>query len=216
MKTKWVLLIVAILLMISFGSSMFVSSRMPEKMASHWNEYGRADGYSNKTVALYVIPGTEVAVLLLLVFLPRVDPLKGNIEKFKSTYDLFLVGFTGFMTYLHILTLTWNLGARINMTVWMMPGLAALMFLTGHLVSKARQNYFIGIRTPWTLANSVVWDDTHRLGGIGFKLVAGLSILGILFPDQAFFFLMAPLLVLVVGLVLYSYLRYVEVTQKHS
>lgn len=208
-KTTWI--IIAIFVALSFGLSLALSSYFPDQMASHWNEAGQVDGYSNKFMGLFFMPLIQLAVAALVTGIPAMDPMRKNIAAFRGTYNLFTVAIVGFLTYMHILTLVWNLGFPMNMTLWITPAFAVLFFVAGHVLGKARQNYMIGIRTPWTLANTVVWDDTHRVGGVVFKICAIISLVGMLFPDIAFFFMIGPILVGALGLVIYSYVRFVQI-----
>lgn len=202
-----------VLIVISFIATMYVYPRLPEVIVTHWNAAGQADGSAAKASMVFILPILQVAAYLLLIGVPMLDPKRENIEKFRNTYDLFLTGFMGFMTYIQILLLTYNLGGRFDMVSWMAPGMAALIFFSGHLMSHAHQNYFIGIRTPWTLSNQQVWDETHRLGGIGFKGAALMMFCGLLFPQYAIFFMIVPLMVISTGLIIFSYLRYTELTR---
>jgi uncharacterized membrane protein len=200
------------LIMIAFIATLFVYQRLPEVIAIHWNAAGQADGSASKAFMVFLLPILQVATYLLLLGIPMLDPKRENIERFKDTYELFLTVFMGFMTYIQILLLTYNLGGKLDMTLWIVPGMSALMYFCGHLMTHTHQNYFIGIRTPWTLHNTQVWDDTHRLGGIGFKVVALIIFCGILFPPVAFLFMIIPLLILPMILIVYSYIRYKELT----
>ncbi|MFH0869643.1 MAG: SdpI family protein [archaeon] len=103
------------------------------------------------------------------------------------------------------MTIAWNLGYMFSMTLLLVPALAALFFCAGVLISKAKRNWFIGIRTPWTLSSDAVWDKTHELGGKLFKLSGILALAGMLFGDYAFWFVLAPVLAFSLFLVYYSY-----------
>ena len=78
----------------------------------------------------------------------------------------------------------------------------------GQLITKAKRNYFIGIRTPWTLSSDTVWDKTHQLGGKLFIAAGAISLFGAFFPDAAIFFIMIPVLFVTLFTVLYSYFLY--------
>ncbi len=96
-----------------------------------------------------------------------------------------------------------------------LPAFAGLFFLVGHLIKHARQNYFIGIRTPWTLANTAVWDETHRVGGIAFQVAAAISLVGLFAPNLAMYFIVIPVLLVALGSVVYSYILFLKY-QPHS
>ncbi len=216
MKNRTILIIALLCIALSFGLSLALRGYFPEQMASHWNAAGQVDGYSSQFIGLYLMPFIQLGVFALLLGIPYLDPLRKNIAEFRPSYNIFIVAFLGFMTYLHILTLIWNLGNPINMTLWLTPAFAALFFLAGVMISKAKQNYMIGIRTPWTLANTTVWEDTHRVGGVVFKVCALISLVGMLFPAVSFFFMVGPILLGSLGLVIYSYLRFVQLERSVS
>lgn len=179
MKNRTMLIICVGLILLSFALSIALAGSFPEQMASHWNEKGEADGYSGKASGLYFLPILQVGVLLLMAGIPLLDPMKKNIAQFRGVYNGFIVVMAGYLTYLHLLTLLWNLGVSINMNALLAPAFAALLYAAGEMMGKAKQNYMIGIRTPWTLANNQVWEDTHRVGGIVFKACGVITLLGI-------------------------------------
>jgi uncharacterized membrane protein len=207
MKTSksFILLIVGLVLLL-FAVSAFFYPQLPDKLASHWNAAGQADGYSSKFWGLFLLPIISVAVTLLLVFIPRLDPMKANVEKFKGYYYAFIVVFLLFFFYLHVLTIVFNLGYNLNMTLFLMPAFSALFYFIGVMVGKAKRNYFIGIRTPWTLASDTVWDKTHALGGKLFKIAAIISLIGLFFGDLAIWFMMAPIFAAAIVTTVYSYI----------
>jgi uncharacterized membrane protein len=208
MKHSYIIVILIILL--SFVMGYFLSSHMPEQMASHWNAYGEVDGYMPRFWGLYLMPLLSAFIFLLLALLPEADPLAKNIEKFRKHYDTFVVLIISFLFYIYILTLFWNLGKTFNLSSYMAPGFGVLLFSCGIMIENARKNWTIGIRTPWTMANDNVWKKTHRLGGKLFKLGGIASFLGIFFPSQAFIFVLAPLLISALFSFFASYIFYLE------
>jgi len=202
---SFVIAIVALVILL-FAVSAFFYPQLPDKLASHWNAAGQADGYSSKFWGLFLLPIISIAFTLLLVLIPKIDPLKANIEQFKGYYYGFIVVFLVFFLYLHVLTIIFNLGYMLNMTLFLIPAFATLFYFIGVMISKAKRNYFIGIRTPWTLASDSVWDKTHALGGKLFKLAAIISLIGMLFGQYAIWFMLAPVMVAAIATAVYSYL----------
>jgi uncharacterized membrane protein len=192
---KSYILAIAALVILLFAVSAVFYPQLPDKLASHWNAAGQADGYSSKFWGLFLLPIISVAVTLLLVLIPRLDPLKANVEKFKGYYYGFIIVFLLFFFYLHVLTIIFNLGYVLNMTFFLIPAFAAMFYFMGMMVSKAKRNYFIGIRTPWTLASDMVWDKTHALGGKLFKISAIISLIGLLFGQYAIWFMLVPVII---------------------
>ncbi len=196
------------LIALSFVMAAYFYPQMPERIASHWNAAGEADGYMSKNVALFLLPAVALFMLVLLVILPRIDPLRKNIEKFRKHFDGFIFVIVLFLLYIHLLSIFWNLGNRFDMTIAMLPALAVLFFYMGILLENAKRNWFIGIRTPWTLSSDEVWDKTHRLGAKLFKVSAFLTLSGMIFRDYAILLVLLPVLVSSAWAVLYSYLEY--------
>jgi uncharacterized membrane protein len=88
------------------------------------------------------------------------------------------------------------------------PLLALLWYGLGITMPKMKQNWFMGIRTPWTLESERVWSETHTLAGKLFRASAIISIVGIFFPEYAFWFIIVPILVSSFGSVIYSYVLF--------
>jgi uncharacterized membrane protein len=86
-------------------------------------------------------------------------------------------------------------------------GMGVLFVVMGNLLGKVTRNFFVGIRTPWTLANEEVWNRTHRLGGKLF-VVAGLVVVAAAFTGVS----MWPVFIAIglAGLIpiVYSYVLY--------
>ncbi len=190
---------------------------MPEKMASHWNYKGEVDGYMQKSVGLFLMPILSVVLFVLFSFIPKIDPLKSNIEKFRKYYDEFIVLIIVFLFYIYLLTIAWNLGIKFNMNQMIPPAIGILFYYSGILIENSKRNWFIGIRTPWTLSSDNVWDKTHKIGGKLFKVSGIISLLGIFFGDYSMFFLLVPIIASSIYVTIYSYAEYrKEHNQEHK
>ena len=206
-------ILIFFLVLASFALAFYFYPLMPDSIASHWNAQGEVNGYMGKFWGLFLIPLLMVFLTVLFFILPKIDPEKKNIEQFRGTFDWFIVVFDVFILYLYKLTILWNLGYRFNMTVALMPAFAGLFYFAGILVGKAKRNYTIGIRLPWTLANDTVWDKTHKLGEKLFKMTAVIILLGTVLPQYAFWLLFVSLIGSVAYLVVYSYLEFRKATK---
>jgi uncharacterized membrane protein len=203
MNIPRILSVVLLIALFAFAIAYYPS--MPERMASHWNAQGVVDGWMGRFMGLFMLPIITLAVFFLLVFIPRFDPLRANVLKFQGAYDVFILVFILFFSYLEGLIVLANLGHVFNMVVTIIPALSVLFFALGFLMRKAKRNFFIGIRTPWTLVSDHVWEKTHKLGGILFVIVGLLNLLGLAFPRYAMLFLMGPIIAISLFLVVYSY-----------
>jgi uncharacterized membrane protein len=198
--------------MFAFATAIyFYPTPLPNMMASHWNINGEVDGYINKFWGLFLMPILMVVFTVIFFFVPKIDPEKKNIEKFYEEFNKFIVVFNLFILYVYILTILWNIGYSINMTASIMPAFAVLFYFCGSLIGKAKRNYTIGIRFPWTLANDIVWDKTHKMGERLFKLSALFILLGTFFTQYAFALMFVHLIASVFFLFIYSYLEYQKV-----
>ena len=206
--------LIIILILISFGIGAYFSPQMPEKMASHWNTKGEVDGYMSKFWGLFLMPIILLGLFLLYVLIPKIDPLKENIAKFRKYFDGFIVLITLFLFYIYLLSIAWNLGKRFNMGQMMMPALGMLFYYCGILTENAKRNWFIGIKTPWTLSSERVWDKTHKIGGKLFKAAGLIAFLGIFFPNYAFYFILVPALLVAFYTIIYSYFEYQKETKR--
>jgi len=196
------------IVLISFAIGIYVFPEMPQKIASHWNARGEVNGYMSKFWGIFLMPIISVGLFLLFVIIPRIDPYKSNIEKFRKYYDNFILLIILFLFYIYLLTIFWNMNYRFNMITLLSPAFAILFYYSGVLIENAKMNYFIGIRTPWTLSSEKVWDKTHKIGGKLFKIAGIIAILGILFQSYAIFFILVPMLLSAIYSVIFSYIEY--------
>jgi uncharacterized membrane protein len=181
---------------------------VPEVMASHWNARGEVNGTISRFWGLFLFPLISLGITGLLFLIPKIDPLRANIKKFKNYYYGFVIAFLVYFLYIYILTLVWNLGWRFNFSQTIIPAVGLLMFFAGFLVSKAKRNFFIGIRTPWTLSSDEVWNRTHKLGGRLFKAVGVLILILSFIPTIAIYVLLGLVPGITIWLVIYSYVLY--------
>ena len=208
MSTRNTLILILLLAVVMVGVGLYSYPRMPEVVAVHWNAQGIANGFGSRLQAAFTLPLITIVVAALLLFIPEIDPLKANIEKFRKDFNGFMLAFALFFFYLYILTTLLNLGFQFSLNQFLVPGFGIFIYCAGVLLGKAKRNFFIGIRTPWTLSSDTVWAKTHVLGGLLFKVSGVIAILGILSPNLALFFLLAPLLASALIAVVYSYFVY--------
>lgn len=201
-------LILSAIVLLSFLIGACFYSRMPEQMASHWNAQGQVDGYMSRFWGLFLMPLILVGLGFLFLVVPKIDPLRANIEQFRKYYDGFIILFFVFMLCVYFQVILWNLGTRISPNVVIPIGLGLLFFYVGVVCENSKRNWFVGIRTPWTLSSDEVWEKTHRIGGKLFKVAGAVAMVGVLFPPYAVFFVIVPVLLVAVFTIMYSYLEY--------
>lgn len=196
------------IILLSFIIGICLYPQMPEAMASHWNIKGEADGYMPRFWGLFLMPFVSVGILLLFILIPRIDPLKRNYRKFRGHYEVFIAVIIAFLFYLYLLAILWNIGFGFNMIQLLSPAFGIVFYYAGILVGKAKRNWFVGIKTPWTLSNEKVWNKTHRIGGRLFRAAGVIALFGALFPDYGIFLVLVPVLFVAAYTIAYSYLEY--------
>jgi uncharacterized membrane protein len=201
-------IIILSIIALSFITGILFYPYLPSVIATHWNAQGAVDGYMSRAWGVFLLPIILLLCGGVLFFIPRIDPKRDNIAKFRKYFDYFVVGLMLLLYYIYLLSLIWNVGYQFDFTLALLPALAAIFYLIGALLPHTQQNWMIGIRTPWTISSESVWRKTHAVGGIAFKICAVLVLFGIFFPKFAPWFILAPLIVTALGLVVYSYFLY--------
>jgi uncharacterized membrane protein len=214
MTTKTTSIIVLTLIAIALIAGLALWNQLPEQMASHWNANDQVDGTMPKFWGVWMMPLITLGMFVLFLVVPTIDPLKANIVQFRETFNVFIALIVAFMLYIHALTLAWSLGYQdFKMSAAMLPFMGILFIAIGFLLRKAKRNFFIGIRTPWTLSSDTVWDKTHQLGSVLFMLSGAFAILGGFFGGMtAFWLVFVPLIGSTIFLVIYSYIVYRQET----
>jgi uncharacterized membrane protein len=215
MTTKTTSIIALTMISLALLAGVALWNQLPDPMASHWNASGEVDGYMSKFWGVFLLPLITLGMFVLFMIVPKIDPLKANIAQFRETFNLFIVLIIAFMLYIYGLTLAWSLGYQdFNMSTAMLPFMGVLFIAIGFMLRKAKRNFFIGIRTPWTLSSDFVWDKTHQLGSILFMASGAFTIIGGFFGGMTAFWLMfVPLIGSSLFLVIYSYILYRDETK---
>jgi uncharacterized membrane protein len=210
MSTRTTTIIVLIMIAVATLAGLLLWNRLPDQMASHWNVNDQVDGYMPKIWGVFLLPLITLGLFVLFLVVPSVDPLKANIEQFREAFNSFVVLMVAFMIYLYGLTLAWSLGYdNFKMSGAMLPAIGLLFIFIGFMMRKAKRNFFIGIRTPWTLSSDSVWEETHRIGAVLFMISGVLAFLGGLFGGIAAFWMMfIPIIGSTLFLLVYSYVLY--------
>lgn len=189
---------------------------LPDSIPSHWNAQGMVDGTVPKLadLALSFLP---VAVLLLFVVVPKIEPRQESYQRMARFYQGFALIFTLFMiliTWCGILTAAGILSEGVAVNGLVFAGCGLIFIYIGNYLPRVRQNYTMGVKTPWTLASKAVWEKTQRASGRAFVALGVLSIvlaaLGFVAPEEALVAGVLVFLAAVIGVavwcMLYSWL----------
>ena len=167
------LLLIALVLLLT----ALAYPHLPAVVGTHWNMHNQHNGHSPKWVLFLIGPGLMLGILLVFRALPWLSPKNFEVDTFRSTYLQIMLIILSIIAYMQCLILWVDLGHAMNIGRAIVGGVCLLFALVGNLLRKVRRNFYVGIRTPWTLANERVWDATHRFAAKTF-VVAGL--LGVL------------------------------------
>jgi len=174
MRSRWFGFVVAAA---ALAVTWWAWDRLPPHLATHWDASGHVNGYSSRAFGGLFAPGLIVLLTLLFQVLPVLDPRRQNYEKFIHTYWVIANSVGLFIGVAHVMVIANGLGYPVAMTRIVPLGLGILFIALGNVLPRVEPNWFVGIRTPWTLSSDTVWRKTHRTGGWlmvlgGFALVA--------------------------------------------
>jgi uncharacterized membrane protein len=178
-------------------------NQFPDQVPTHFGMNGQPDDYSGKAFGLFLLPGINIAMYFMFIVLPKIDPSRKNYTLFSDKYRIIRLILHVFFTGMFFVTAFYSLGYKFNISLFMMYGMLLLFLLLGNYMGNVRHNYFIGVRTPWTLANEEVWTKTHRLTAKlwVFSAIIMMALLPLL-PEQAF---IVFILIITLVPVVYSY-----------
>jgi len=154
---------VCVLITILF--STFVYPMLPEQLPTHWGINGEVDGYSPRLVGVAIAPLIGLVLVVLKEVLPRIDPHRARYSSFRGTYELIFNLIVLFLFVLQVAILGYALGWPISVVGVIQVSVGVLFVALGNELARVQPNWFMGIRTPWTLANEEVWRRTHRVSG---------------------------------------------------
>lgn len=146
---------------------------LPSMVPVHWNFHGQIDRYAPRWALFLLGPGTMAGMIVLFALLPWLSPKHFEVGVFRATCARIMLIVVAVFGYLHGVLLWAALGHAMNMGRATLGGLCLLVVLLGNLMGKVRRNFYIGVRTPWTLANERVWNRTHLFAAKTF-VAAGL------------------------------------------
>jgi len=177
-RDRKTLIAVALVVLITWIVAVVYEPRLPEQVPSHWNIHGEVDGYMSKPWGVYLIPLISTGMSALLLVLPLIAPKGFKLDNARPVYEFLVLIIALFMLAVMVLSFEAGLNDEVDMNQWLMVGMGALFLVLGNYLSKVPKNFFIGIKTPWTLASDEVWYRTHRLGSWTFFMAGLLVIMG--------------------------------------
>jgi uncharacterized membrane protein len=173
-----------VIVLAAFALSFAVYSRLADPMPVHWGWDGRANGWASKPVGAFLMPCVMIVFAVLFRVLPDADPRKSNYDKFWTTYDFIAISVMTFGFAVHCVALGTAIGLPIPVSR-VVPGLIGAFYVAlGNVFPRLRSNWWIGIRTPWSLSSDENWSRTQRVGGYLFVAAGVLLIADAAAPGQ--------------------------------
>jgi uncharacterized membrane protein len=160
--------------------SLWAGTQLPPdaRIAVHWGADGKPNGYAGLVHGLVVVPAVALALTGVFAFLPCIEPRREHLRLSAGAYETVWIGVLMMLAGMHALIVSIALGAQIDIVRIVMFLLGALWVVIGNQLGRVRSNFFLGIRTPWTLSDDRVWDRTHRFAGWALVLT-GLVVMSI-------------------------------------
>ena len=192
---------------LAFG--LWAHDRLPAEVTTHWGLDGEPDGWSSRTLAVALLPAIGIGLALMLSVLPRIDPRRESYELHGGTYWFVANASLVFLAAVHVAAIGANLGWPIRMDRLVGIGAGGLLIVIGNLMTRMRPNWFMGIRTPWTLSSETVWRKTHRVGGYAFVAAgAAMALAGVLRPAATGIVAIVAVAAAAIVPIAYSYLAW--------
>jgi uncharacterized membrane protein len=175
------LLVSAAFIVIAAIAAVWLWPSLPAQVPSHWDFHGRVNDHMPRLWAA-LMPILGVALFAFLTWLlPVISPNRFRIGPFAHVYTGLMLAFQGFMLVVGLGVLLAGAGYALPIPTVAMLAIGALFTILGNYMGKLQRNFFIGIRTPWTIASEATWERTHRLGGKLFVLAGVVVLAGTLF-----------------------------------
>ncbi len=175
--TRKLFLFEVFMLLAALAVTAILYPHLPERVPTHWGMSGQPNGYSSRDSLFLIGPGMLAGMMLLTAVLPWLSPRRFEVNSFRSTYLRIMTWVFVLMAYVDAIVLWIAARHPVNAGRAIMGGVCLFLALIGNLMGKVRRNFYIGVRTPWTLANERVWNATHRFAG---KSLVAAGVLGLI------------------------------------
>ncbi len=204
-KTEWrsVLMILA-----AVALSIYFYNNFPEQVPIHWNFQGDVDNYGSAAFGAFFLPALIILLYIFFLFLPILDPRQERYGEFISSYHLMKDIIIFSLLFIFILVGLVGLGYSVDISFWVPIMIGGLFVAIGSIMRQVKSNWFMGIRTPWTLSSETVWQKTHQLAS-KVMAISGLLIAATVLKPGAGFkiaLLVIAISIVAIGLPLYSYI----------
>lgn len=175
MKNRGMILFSGAVVAALAAASIYVGQLLPAdaQVPIHWNAAGQINGYADKWTGLFIAPLIALMTSVIFTAVSVAEPQQDNLAKSRALVSIAWFGALGAAIVVEFAQLATLLGWPVPVATLIVGGIGLFFMVLGNQLSKSRQMYMVGIRTPWTLADPDIWIATHRLGG-KLMMAAGL------------------------------------------
>ncbi|MDF2505960.1 SdpI family protein [Clostridium sp.] len=207
LKRDWIVLIIIIL---QFVLGAYFYKSLPNKIPIpiHWNGNGEADSYAGTLYGIFSVPLISFGIYILFIILPFIDPKRENYKKFNSTYNYLKYILIIFLFIIEGITILASTKSSFDTAILVKIMGSLLLILIGNVMGRFKHNYFVGIKTPWTLASEEVWRKTHRMAAPVW-VIGGIINMFISFT-RINLNIITPIIIVIIAVIpmVYSYIIY--------
>ncbi|WP_027077819.1 SdpI family protein [Maribacter antarcticus] len=198
-----------VIVLLPFIYLAYVWNQLPEKVPMHWNIKGEIDRYGEKTELLLIPFLLPFLVYIIFLVIPKIDP-KNKLNKMGNKLQTLKVLMTTFMSVLALFIIYSAKNQSFANPNYIVLLIGVLYIILGNYFKTIKANYFIGIRTPWTLENETVWKETHKLGGKMWFIGGIIVVLSSLILDKQPNFTLFLIITGIISIIpiVYSYLLF--------
>lgn len=187
--------------------------QLPNIVPVHWDVQGHVNGWGPKWSLFLYGPGLMLGTVLMFSALRWLSPKKFEVDTFRATYLYIMIVIVALLAYVQLLILASSLGVAIDVSRAVEGGVCLLIALLGNVLGKVRRNFYVGIRTPWTIASEQVWNATHRFAAKTFFAGGLLGLLAVILRAP-FWLPMTAILIAALVPVIYSLIFYKQLESR--
>jgi uncharacterized membrane protein len=172
--TRRTVIFEGVLIALALSATLILYPRIPAEVPTHWNAHMQPNQFSAKGYLFLFGPGFMAGAMALTWLLPWLSPKRFEMGAFRATYQRVMLLVFSLMAYLYAMMLYASFGRTVDSGRAILCGVCLFLAAIGNMMGKFRRNFYIGVRTPWTIANERVWNATHRFAGV-WMVVGGLA-----------------------------------------
>ena len=205
------------LAIISLILTAIVYPNLPQVIPQHFGPTGEIDKYGPKYM-VFIMGAMPIVMYFFMDITRNIDPKKESYKKHEKAYSAIKLVMAIFFIIMNWSMIFISLGYNISIPIVMSISIGIMFIAIGNYMTQIRDNYFMGIKNPWTLSDPVVWKKTHRVGGYTFMLLGVICILSgiisIYIPEVSFRIFISIAIAWTIGINVYSYIIYKKINNK--